>query len=217
MPHPKPSHPVEPTSRSPRSGFTPGRSAVLALLALVLVAAALGAGGLWQDLFAGPKIPLPRQNGPLTLGMPEAQVAQLLPGSRKKLRPFNNDPDFKIADLTSADGLPTGWSTLSLLYYQGRLYYLSVMWNGDAAQALPFDQWVRQYRRWDRGPQGHQTQSMGAQITLEEWHFTDGSTEMTLRNLGYDGKTQRWQDLRDSSDAAAQAAFSKYRLDGGAR
>jgi hypothetical protein len=206
-----------PKVRSPRLGAK-SRATVLVLLVLLLISAALWVGGFWQNLFAGPNIPLPRQNGPLSLGMPESQVLQLYPKVQKKLRPFNNDPLFQIADLTASDGIQAGWSTLSLLFFKGQLYYFSVLWDGAAAQTIPLDAWIRQYRRWNpRGNQGQQNQMMGDKINLKEWYFNDQKTEMTLRNLDYDSKSQRWQDLRDASHLEAQAAFAKYRLDGGAR
>lgn len=193
-----------------------GKTAILALLVLLLVVAALWMGGFWQNLFAGPNIPLPRQNGNLSLGMPESQVLQFYPKVQKKLRPFNNDPNFKIADLASTDGLESGWSTLSLLFFKGRLYYFSVLWDGSAAQTVPLKTWVHEYRRWSpHNRLGHQSQMMGDNIKLQEWYFDDQKTEMTLRDLDYEGKSQRWQDLRDASNADAQAAFAKYRLDGG--
>jgi hypothetical protein len=219
MPQPKQPRHTETNAEKNNINLPPkAKAAVLTLLALLLITAALWVGGFWQNLFAGPNIPLPRQNGTLSLGMAQAQVLQLYPKVKKKLRPFNNDPVFQIADLSAADGLAPGWSTLSLLFFKGQLYYFSVLWDGDAAQNLPFQDWVHQYRRWNlSGSQGHQNQMMGDKINLQEWNFSDQKTEMTLRDLSYDGKSQRWQDLRDASNADAQSAFSKYRLDGQSR
>jgi hypothetical protein len=194
------------------------RATILVLMVLFLLAAALWVGGFWQNLFAGPNIPLPRQSGSLSLGMPESQVLKLYPTVQKKLRPFNNDPLFQIADLAPPDGLESGWSSLSLLFFQGQLYYFSILWDGPAAQTVPLESWIHQYRRWNpRGSQGRPNQMMGDKINLQEWYFNDQKTEMTLRNLDYDAKSQRWQDLRDAANSDAQAAFAKYRLDGDAR
>jgi hypothetical protein len=223
MPRHNPSRPTEPSPVKNNKNETPNfsaksRAAILAGLFLLLVATALWVGGFWQNLFAGPNIPLPRQNAPLSLGQAESQVIQFYPKVEKKLRPFNNDPTFQIADLAPSDGLPAGWSSLSLLFFKGQLYYFSILWDGAAAQAIPLDDWIRQYRRWNpRGNQGRDNQMMGDKIKLQEWYFNDQKTEMTLRNLDYDGKSQRWQDLRDAANSDAQSAFAKYRLDGGTR
>ncbi|HVM32243.1 MAG TPA: hypothetical protein VMU88_03850 [bacterium] len=216
MPQPKPPRHTELSAASDNLSLSPkARAWVLGLLGLLLLVAALGMAGVWQNLFAGPNIPLPRQNGALALGMPESQVLQFYPTAKKKLRPFNNDPAFQIADLGASDHLAAGLSSISLLFFKGQLYYVSVLWDGAAAQSIPLDDWVHQYRRWNlKGSVGHQNQVMGDKINLQEWNFSDSKTEMTLRDLNYDGKSQRWQDLRDASNAEAQAAFAKYRLDG---
>jgi len=191
-----------------------GRITAWILLVLVLVSAALWAGGFWQNLFAGPRIPLPRETSGLALGISLEQVIQLYPGVKKELRPYNNDPLFRIADLTSSDGLPSDLSGLSALFFKNQLYYVLSSWEGAPALAVPMDQWVHQYRRWTlHNGQGQPTQVLGGQDLLREWYFSDSQTEMTLRAMNYEGKTQRWQDLRDASNTEAQAAFAKYRLD----
>jgi hypothetical protein len=56
---------------------------------------------------------------------------------------------------------------------------------------------------------------MGDRVMLREWRYADGPSEMVLRDLDYPDHPQRWQDLRDASNATAQTAFSKYRLETG--
>jgi hypothetical protein len=215
----KPSPVIELVVSENKKSSTPligkkGRMAAWIILVLVLISTALWVGGFWQNLFAGPNIPLPRQTSQLTLGLNLEQVLQLYPGVQKELRPYNNDPLFRIADLTPSDGLPSNLSGLSVLFFKDQLYYVLSSWEGTAAQAIPVDDWVHQYRRWNlRGGQGEQSQVLGGQNLLREWYFSDSKTEMVLRTMNYENKIQRWQDLRDASNTDAQAAFAKYRLD----
>ena len=231
----------------PSAPATPGwKWKVLAGLFLVLILFALWGSGAFKELFAGPKIPLPREVGNLSLGMtldevlakyPLLNLGELLkqypnmtleeivkkhPALKRKLaemkqtlRPFNGDPQFGITTLTVLNGL-SGASNMDLLFFlpNQKLYFMSTTWDGDEAQKLAFPDWENNYRRWKRpSPMG--TESLGSGVDLKEWLFIDGSTEMTLRDLNYSGKLQRWQDLRDATNTDAQAAFAKYRLDTG--
>ncbi len=196
---------------------TPGqwKGKAIGFLFAVLILGAIWGTGVFKEFFAGPKIPLPRESAGLTLGMTLDEVAQKFPDIKKKLRPFNNDPQFQIASLDSSEGV-TGATTLDLLFHipSGKLYFISAMWEGDNAKAEPIDQWAKQYRRWNKESTGN-PESLGNDVLLKEWHFTDGPTEMVLRDLDYSNHLQRWQDLRDSSNDPAQQAFAKYRLDTG--
>ena len=211
-------------------------------LFILLILGALWSVGVFKTLFAGPKIPLPRAEVNLTLGLTLDQVLEKYPllnmgevfkkypkmtleeiikkhsavrknlaELKKTLRPFNNDPLFGITTLNAQTGLSDA-SSMDLLFFKGRLYFISAMWEGDNAKKVTVDDWVHQFRRWIKPSAG--TESLGNDVSLKEWHFKDDATEMTLRDLNYNGKLQRWQDLRDGSNAEAQAAFQKYRLDG---
>jgi hypothetical protein len=85
------------------------------------------------------------------------------------------------------------------------------MWDGDKAKAITLKEWTAEYRRWNS--HGADSEPLGDKVILKEWHFVDPQTEMTLRDLNYPDHLQRWQEIRDASNAEAQAAFAKYRLD----
>jgi len=213
-------------------------------IAFLLVVALLWTTGLFQNLFAGPKVPLPRSVLNLSLGMtmdevlekyPDMNLGGLfednpkmtldeilkkhhalkkkLPELRKTLRPFNNDPLFGITTLSATTGL-TEAASVDLLFFKGKLYFMSVMWETEAAKKLPVLEWAKQYRRWNK-KSADSTENLGSQAVLKEWHFDDKATEMVLRDLDYSDQLKCWQDLRDASDEDAQAAFSKYRLESG--
>lgn len=214
MPRPKQPSSTEkhhPESLAP-SGLTPKwKWKVLGFLGLLLFLSALWTSGLFKELTAGPKTPLPREASAFSLGMAKADLIAKYPSLKKKLRPFNNDPVFQIATLDQKSGI-TGASTVDLLFFHDQLYFISSMFETEAAKAAPFDAWVKQYRRWNKAA-GDNAESLGAQVLLKEWHFADGKTEMTLRDLNYPDHLQRWEDLRDATNEAAQQAFMKYRLD----
>ena len=197
---------------------SPRKAAVLWIGAVFLIAAGIL---VWnspfvRDLFAGPKIPLPRGIGELSLGAPQDQIFQKYPEIKKALRPFNDDPLFKIATVKPKPAAVPGASAVDLLFFQDKLYYVSAMWEGDPAKSVPAAQWVENFRRWSpRRTSPTDVQSMGDQVLLKEWRYADGPTEMTLRDLNYPDHVQRWQDLRDASNEAAQNAFAKYRLETG--
>jgi len=184
------------------------------LFALILLTGIFSTGVL-NSLFAGPKIPLPRQVIDLTLGMDMDEVLKKFPGADKKLRPFNNDPQFRIVTLGSTNGV-TGATSLDLLFYMPnkKLYFISAMWESDTAKNIPVEEMAKQYRRWAKKSSGS-PESLGNDVILKEWQFNDNSTEMTLRDLDYSSHLQRWQDVRDDTNDAAQSAFAKYRLDAG--
>jgi hypothetical protein len=196
---------------------TPGqwKGKAIGFLFALIILAAIWSTGVFKEFFAGPKIPLPREAGGLTLGMTLDEVQQRFPNLKKKMRPFNNDPQFKIVTLDASAGV-TGATTLDLLFHipSGKLYFISAMWEGDGAKAVPVDQWAKQYRRWNKDSSGN-PEPLGNDVLLKEWHFNDVHTEMVLRDLDYSNHLQRWQDLRDASNDAAQQAFAKYRLDTG--
>ncbi len=248
MPRPKPQQHIKSPSEKPASSSAPATPGwkwkVLAFIFGVLILFALWSGGAFQSLFAGPKIPLPRDVVNLSLGMtldevmekyPLLNLGELLkdnpgktleeilkkhPAMKKKLpemkttlRPFNGDPQFGITTLSVLNGL-SGASSMDLLFFipNKKLYFISTTWDGADAQKLSFTDWVNNFRRWKR-PTTTGAESLGADVDLKEWHFNDNVTEMTLRDLNYSGKLQRWQDLRDATNMDAQAAFAKYRLD----
>jgi hypothetical protein len=172
--------------------------------------------GIWntdiiQNALAGPAIPLPRQTSEFALGMDEDAIVQKHPEIKKSIRKFNNDPLFQIVTLTNKDGL-AGASSVDLLFYKKTLYFMSTMWDGDTAKTVALKDWATQYRRWNK--RGTDSEPLGDQVLLKEWHFADPQTEMILRDLNYPDHIQRWQDIRDASNSEAQAAFAKYRLDG---
>src|ERR1041384_8075649 len=214
MPRPK----SDPDSSSGKTSIlrglfsSPWKVGVLWIGGVFLVAAGILAWNspLVQDLFAGPKIPLPRQVGDLSLGTPQDQILQKYPEVKNALRPYNDDPLFKIATLQVENKVPSslaskrekkkaspgivsekampvlGASTVDLLFFQGKLYYLSATWEGDPAKAVPAAQWVEDFRRWNpRRTSPTEVQSMGDQVLLKEWRYADGKTEMTLRDLNY--------------------------------
>ncbi len=209
----------------------------------LLIISALWSSGIFKELFAGPKTPLPRGAVNLQLGMTLDQVLQLYPlmnlgevmkeypnmtleeiikkhsrvrknlaELKKTLRPFNNDPLFGITTINNMSGL-SGAASMDLLFFKNQLYFISALWESDAAQKLPFPNWVKEFRRWSRASNAN-GENLGSDVLLKEWHFNDEQTEMTLRDLNYSNHLQRWQDLRDGANVEAQNAFAKYRLDG---
>jgi hypothetical protein len=196
---------------------TPGqwKGKVIGFIFALIVLTALWSAGLFKSFFAGPNIPLPRQVNDLAVGNNMADVLQKYPLAKAKLRSFNNDPQFQIVTLGPSEGV-TGPASMDLLFYlpNSKLYFMSSMWEADGAKAIPVEDWAKQYRRWNKNSSGA-PESLGNDVLLKEWHFNDGQTEMTLRDLNYTTHLQRWQDLRDASNDAAQSAFAKYRLDAG--
>jgi hypothetical protein len=196
---------------------TPGqwKGKVIGFIFALIVLTALWSAGLFKSFFAGPNIPLPRQVNDLSLGMNMADILQKFPQAKAKMRSFNNDPQFQIVTLGPSEGV-TGPASVDLLFYipNGKLYFMSSMWEADGAKAIPVEDWAHQYRRWNKNTSGA-PESLGNDVLLKEWHFNDSQTEMTLRDLNYTTHLQRWEDLRDASNDAAQSAFAKYRLDAG--
>ncbi len=184
---------------------------VLAAIFFLIVLSGVWSTGIIQDAMAGPNIPLPRQDAEFSLGMTKSQIMEKYPKLKKRLRKYNDDKVFRIAKLDAADGI-TGPASVELLFYKDQLYYVSAMWDGDGAKNLPLPEWAKQYRRWNRNSRGV-SEPLGDNVYLREWFFGDAQTEMVLRDLNYTDHVQRWQDLRDASNAEAQAAFAKYRLD----
>lgn len=204
---------VNPSPLRPSGPSSPWKAKVIGILFFFILLTVLWGAGIFKELFAGPKIPIPRETAGFSLGMEKADLLNKYPDLKKKLRPFNNDPLFQIATLTASSGI-TGASSVDLLFYKDQLYFISSMWDSEAAKAVPLEDWAKQYRRWSRDSTGG-PESLGAEVLLREWHFNDGKTEMTLRNLSYTGHLQKWQDLRDSDNSPAQTAFAKYRIDAG--
>jgi hypothetical protein len=236
-------HPAPSPSVSSK-GIPKWKGVVIGLLFGLIVLSALWSTGAFKELFAGPKIPLPREVASLSLGMtldqvlekyPQLNLGDLLkenpgmtleeivkkhsslkkklPEMKKTLRTFNNDPLFGIATLNAVNGL-TEAASMDLVFFKNQLYFISGSWEAEKAQQIPLQEWAKQYRRWNRTGAGN-AEPLGTDVMLKEWHFGDGKTEMTLRDLNYPNHLQRWQDLRDASNGEGQSAFAKYRLDTG--
>lgn len=184
--------------------------AALGFIAFIIISVAVWSTGIIQDAMAGPKIPLPRQTTDFALGTSEDDFLKVHPDLKKSIHKFNNDPQFQIVTVTPKNGL-TSATSVDLLFFKKQLYFISVMWDGEKAKAVDVKSWAKQYRRWNN--HGNDSEPLGDQVLLKEWHFSDNQTEMVLRDLNYPDHVQRWQDLRDASNAEAQAAFAKYRLD----
>lgn len=184
--------------------------AVLSLILFIVLGTGVWSTGIIQNALAGPKIPLPRQTTEFALGMTEDQVLQKHPEIKKSIHKFNNDPLFQIVTLTPKNGISDA-SSMDLLFFKNQLYFVSTMWDGEKAKSITIKEWANEYRRWNS--HGTDSEPLGDKVILKEWHFTDPQTEMTLRDLNYPDHLQRWQEIRDASNAEAQAAFAKYRLD----
>jgi hypothetical protein len=184
-----------------------GRSIALVLVGTVLLV--LLAWSVIHRSNEGPAIPLPRIAGTCQLGVSYLQLKSTFPSMQ--LRPFNNDPDFKIASLKEKDHLPENLTGLDLIFYKNTLFFVSQQWETPVA-SKDLDAWASQYRRWVKEG-GGKLQSLRDNASLREWNFQDTSTEMILRELKYNNRTERWQDLRDGANAEAQKAFEKYRID----
>jgi hypothetical protein len=213
-------HPKQPSSNqksSPETNSLSGHAApkwkwiALGFIFLLVVGVGVWNTGIVQNALAGPAIPLPRQSSEFALGMDEDAIIKNHPEIKKTIRKFNNDPLFQIVTLTTKDGL-TDASSVDLLFYKKTLYFVSTMWDGDKAKNVALKDWASEYRRWNK--RGTDSEPLGDQVLLKEWHFADPQTEMILRDLNYPEHIQRWQDIRDASNSEAQAAFAKYRLDG---
>jgi len=216
MPRNKPSSAIKPATeiqKAPSSLPVPGRGKILAFLAFIIILTIVWSSGTFREWTAGPKTPLPRQAAGLSFGMTKADIIGKYPKIKKKFRSFNNDPQFQIVTLDRSAGLTDANST-DLLFFNDTLYFVSASWEGADAQNIPVQDWVKQFRRWNHANTGA-AENLGADVLLKEWHFNDGKTEMTLRDLNYSNHIQRWQDLRDAANDAAQAAFAKYRIDAG--
>jgi len=158
----------------------------------------------------GPEIPLPRVAAACQLGAPRVELEKALP--KMKLRPYNNDPDFKIVSLKAQDGLTGDLTALDLIFFKDTLFFVSQQWSTTDPQK-DMEALAHEYRRWAKAGSG-QPQNLGEGATLREWRFQDASTEMLLRELTYNERVERWQDLRDGTNAEAVKAFEKYRIDG---
>ncbi len=197
---------------SPQKSF-PWKPIFLILLAFLLAAGFLASTGLLQEWTAGPKTPLPRTLLGLSFGTSLQDIKTQFPGC--KARSFNNDPLFKIVTLNDQQNLPEGASEAELIFFEKSLYFVSTKWEGEAALKIPVESWSRQFRRWKKKQPNSslQLQNTSPDTLLKEWYFADGTTEMVLRNLSFNSQSNRWMDLRDISNEAAQEAFAKYRFD----
>jgi len=157
----------------------------------------------------GPKIPLPRVAAACPLGASYLEMKSRFP--KIELRSYNNDPDFKIASLKTQDGLPENLTGLDLIFFRNTLFFVSQVWETPNPQK-DLDVWAHQYRRWLKEGDG-KLQALGENATLREWNFRDPSTEMILRELKYNNRTEHWQDLRDGANVEGQKAFAKHRID----
>jgi hypothetical protein len=203
-------------AKSPRKPAAPeaagkGKWIALGVLMLAIILTALWTAGVFKNVMAGPKTPLPRQAADFILGSTMDEFLQKFPKAKRKFRPFNNDPLFSIVTLDKSLGL-NNTATADILFFKDRLYFVSAAWEAEQVQAVPLEDWVKQYRRWNHSSSAG-AETLGPQVKLKEWYFKDGSTEMVLRDLNSPGHIQRWQELRDAADTEAQEAFAKYRLD----
>jgi len=189
------------------------KKAALGILALLIILGALYAAGTFDNIRLGPKVPIDRVATEFPLGMTLEDLSARYKKSLKKLRPFNGDKELRIVTLTPKDGYQASDSA-DLLFFQDKLYFVSVMWSGPSAEAQPFGDWVKMARRWKLN-KGGVPENLGEDVLLKEWHFNDGPTEMTLRDLKFNDSRQRWRELRDASNQAAHTAFAKYRLEAG--
>jgi hypothetical protein len=189
------------------------KKATLVILGLLIALGALYAAGTFDNIRLGPKIPIDRVSTEFPLGMTLEELSARYKKSLKNLRPFNGDKDLRIITLTAKDGYKTSDSA-DLLFHKDKLYFVSVMWSGPTAESQPFEMWVKNARRWKLN-KGGTPENLGAEVLLKEWHFADGPTEMTLRDLKFNDSRQRWRELRDASNEPAQTAFAKYRLEAG--
>jgi hypothetical protein len=181
------------------------------MLGICLLVLFLFTSGILRDLFAGPKIPLPRKVGQVSLGQTLEDLQPRYTNLKKLLRPYNNDPQFQIASLTTQDGL-SGMSKADFIFFHNQLYFISAEWDGADSKTLPVNEWAHQFRRWDK-TRHSKDEKLKDNVTLNEWYFVDGSTEMTVMHLDYPGNNQTLQQLRDATNSPAQAAFAKYRLE----
>jgi hypothetical protein len=180
---------------------------------ILLVLGFMFSTGMMQELFAGPKTPLPRVNLGLGFGTDLKDILEKFPGCED--RSFNNDPLFRIITLKGRQDLPEGASESELIFFEGKLYFVSAKWEDGEAVKIPVESWARQFRRWNRRFPAPSASLQGDanDTLLKEWYFDDGNTELILRNLEFKKQVNRWKDLRDTSNANAQNAFAKYRFD----
>ncbi len=219
------------TSSHSTAGEAGWKWKVVGFILVLVLGSGLWATGILQDLFAGPKAPLPREAMGLSLGMSLDEIQQKYPlmnlgelfrqnpgkdldailkeqpklkkklaKMKSELRPFNNDPNFGIATIMPQAGL-TNAGSVDVLFYMPtkQLYFISAMWDGGDAKAIPVDEWSKSFRRWIKNP-GQGTENLSPEVKLKEWRYADKQTEMTVRNLDYSDHVQRWQDLRDASN-----------------
>jgi len=207
----KPSRKTAPAP-APAKGF-PWKKTLLVGVGVLIVAGYLLSTGVVQDLTAGPKTPLPRTTLGLDFGADLKTVLARFPGSKD--RPFNNDPHFRILTLKDRKDMPEGAAEAELIFFEDRLYFVSAKWEENATEKVPVDAWSEEYRRWKRRQPNDAValQGAGQDTVLNEWYFDDGTTEMILRDLKFNQTVNRWKDLRDASNQAAQRAFAPYRFD----
>jgi hypothetical protein len=210
-------------TRTPRTAVPPPASkrGLTPRKTLLVAAASLVAAGLLffalkdrvTDAFAGPRVPLPRVNLGLQFGTGLKDVMARFPGSKD--RAFNNDPLFRILTLKDRRDMPEGAAEAELIFFEGALYFVSAKWEDLAAAKVPVETLSQQFRRWrlKRPAPDVSLQGAGRDTVLGEWYFDDGATEMVLRDLRFNQTVNRWMDLRDASNEAAQRAFAPYRFD----
>jgi hypothetical protein len=197
----------------PRRRPIPWKRAGLVLLGILLVVGFLFSTGVLQELTAGPKRPLPRVNLGLGFGTDIKDVKAKFPGCQ--VRDFNEDPQFRIITLKEGPDIPEGAKEAEMIFFEGKLYFVSAQWEGEPAEKMPFDSWIRDFRRWKLKQDVPPIPLQGADkdTSLKEWFFQDDQTEMILRDLHFKDQVNRWKDLRDASNEEAHSAFAKYRFD----
>jgi hypothetical protein len=155
-----------------RRGF-PWKKTLLIAGAVLFVAAFLHSTGAFREMMAGPKTPLPRLNIGLSFGTELKDMLIRFPGAKD--RAFNNDPQFRILTLKDRKDMPDGAAEAELIFFEGKLYFVSAKWDNDAAAKVPVESWAQQFRRWKKRQPSPAIalQGAGSDTVLNEWYFED--------------------------------------------
>ena len=186
----------------------PGVVSLLSALFMAAILVVLGKAGVFNDLFAGPRLPLPRGAAGFSLGMDIGDFLAKYPALSKAFHDYNGDPRFKVVAVGQPAG-KGGPSSVDLVFFQGKLFDVAASWESDKTAPPSLWEIAHQYRRWVQS--GGVPKAMGKDVKLSEWYLKDSATEMVLRDLTYPQLTQGWEEIRDSLNKDAQTAFAKYR------